>query len=139
MTVILKLQDGTVREYPTGRSRSDRLMKCGATDCEHVECAIERREGGSKQRRMLATLLPVGTMFTVGMVYFLALESSTILFSAAIISLVVILDIFLIITFTRNSKTMDVQVRELREFSEKKTVNGIPGEQIHEVPGGNTR
>jgi hypothetical protein len=134
MTVRLQLQDGTVKEYPFGKGRPDQRTKCGATDCEHIDCAIEKREAGSRHMRLLAALLPFGTIFTVGMVYFLALDSSTSLFSTATIAIVVILDIFLIITFMRNSRTVEGQARELLEFREKKTVNGIPAQQLHETP-----
>ncbi|MDD1661256.1 MAG: hypothetical protein LUQ49_02200 [Methanomicrobiales archaeon] len=58
-------------------------MKCGAPGCEHVECAIEARKARSRGLKMIIYISTVGTVIVLAVIYFFALEPSTILISGA--------------------------------------------------------
>ena len=125
-----------MKEYPSGEGRSGQRMKCGAAECEHVECAIEDRRVSSSSMRTLIMLIPVSTVFTGAVIFFVALQALTILLSAAIVAVIVIGDILIAVTFTRTARRLEGQLRELQEFSQNKTVNGVPARQLHDTGQG---
>ena len=133
MTIRLHLQDGTVKEYLPGQNAANARMKCGAPDCEHVECVLEERRARSQEMRTLASLIPLGSLILIPLLFFVVLDASF-LFTAILVAGVIALgDIAGIVVFWNISRDLGRQADELREFSEKKTVNGIPARQIHET------
>jgi hypothetical protein len=131
MGVILQLRDGTVKKCLFGRSDSGRRTKCGAVDCEHIECVIEDRKASARGMRLIMYFSPLGTLILLAALYFFVLEPDTVLITVGAAAVFVIMEIASLLVFRYTIRLNEDQVRELQEFREKGTVNGIPATQIH--------
>lgn len=134
MGVILQLRDGTVKEYVFGQKETSRRMKCGAADCEHIDCNIEYRKAAGKQMKLIMYISPMGTAIMLAALYFffLAPDDVPLLMSAGVIALLLLMEAAGMILFWWIVRQYEEQVRDLEEFRDRKTVNGIPAEQVHE-------
>jgi hypothetical protein len=137
VTLTLKLQNGTVKEYPFRSKEPTHTMKCGAMECDHVECILEERRASRLSMKTILVSAPIGTVFILGILLFYlgeALPSERILVIGAIV-LMLLLDLVIMFFIYRIYRDLDRDLRELQEFSRKKTVNGLPAEQIPGAAG----
>jgi hypothetical protein len=134
MGVILRLQDGTVKKYLFGQNKRGKKTQCGASDCEHVDCAIGDREASAREMRLIMYISPVGTIIILAALYFFVLEEESLLITAAAAALVIIMEIVIFFFYRWIVGMYDDEVRELREFRDRGTVNGIPAQQVHGNP-----
>ena len=135
MGVVLRLRDGTVKKYLPDQNESKGKMKCGAQDCEHLGCIIEEKKADAGAMRLIMYTIPVSIIIVLLVLYFFVLDQDTVFIVAGVAAFVVAGDIACFLLFRWIVQTKEDEARELEEFRDRGTVNGIPAEQVHGTPG----
>ncbi|HMA05899.1 MAG TPA: Yip1 family protein, partial [Methanomicrobiales archaeon] len=142
MPVRLQLNDGTVREYPVVnpvKGGFPSITKCGAKDCEHLDCALDlaRNLKGTFQSLVWGTV----ALAVLMIIAFLMLNF---LFGRGIASvdlpdllLIIAPVILILVVYFSSGKRLErhsAAVKELEEYTGYRTINGIPAHQILTAP-----
>jgi len=141
MSVRLQLENGKVKSYctwyPQGGGDYDITTyhtKCGLSwkgipieshECEHLDCAIEAAEYRANDSRSVVHILPFAILFTFLFLYLIGPNDviDFLMFMGAMYLLFWIWAVF-------STYIGDIKVRELNEFRDHGTVNGISTVQI---------
>ncbi len=134
MAIRLQLKDGTVKEYSFKEKPPAEHGKTPGFSDSRVEEAIEVRKGIVLGQRKAMATSPVLTIFIIAGMFFLARDlppSDTILIAGAA-AIFVLFDIAYVVFTWRWVKRLKVETRELQEFRDNQTVNGIPAIELRE-------
>jgi len=135
MVVKLALRDGTIREYPVAQRRGASYDRtgCGNQDCDHLECAIIHGKRMVSLQKLIQLASPFSSLLVLGIFVFTfnpLTDPSTRQISIPIILLIILLDVMVVFIFGKYAELNRKNVRELEEFRDQHTVNGIPAKQV---------
>ena len=144
MPVRLRLDDGTIREYPvtnTVKGAYYSVTRCGRKDCEHLDCALDFAR--KMREKALAIALSAIVLVALGVFAFLlprlAFGSSLgpvtpfdLIFMVVVPSFgVVVLFVYARTQLLKHNRT----IRDLEEYTRSATIGGRPTRQItSEIP-----
>ena len=140
MPVFIRMMDGMVKEYPVGSPfvKDYLRSKCGETNCEHLDCAIEyAKEMATVMRLIFSVMILMTCSLTFIILLIVFFQWSGIIngvFWAKpenILSIVLIVGICsLIFYFRYQPRQTQKNLEELLEFKERGTVNTLPARQV---------
>lgn len=148
MAVRLQQNDGMVRDYPVVSPAKQGTLaraKCGAEDCEHLECALGYCRDQVEGMRLVLWAFPVGTVVVVGVLFMTLtdmlkdLGGESLMTALGASAFILAMDIagFVILRGVLTTSRSDLE--ELQEFHEHGTVHGIPAKQVLLASSGGNR
>jgi hypothetical protein len=131
MPVVIQLDDGNIREYPVSPSSpGSASTKCGKSECDHLECAIDFAEHIVWLGPRLIGIGWLGLFLVVGYSILSSDLPHSLQDMLVLLGLGLALTAFVLVIWYNNKKNL----KELLEFREHHTIHDVPARQIYDDP-----